>query len=231
MDLVRGDLISEAISATGVWEPQITEQLLELGRKGGMLVEVGANLGYFCLLWAAAHPSNRVHAFEPAVRNVVLLRRNVMQNGLQSRVHVFPVAAGKETGIAYFDEGPPEQTGWGGLAKDSSYAAAPVLVVRLDELFKGERVDVLKVDVEGADTWVLYGCENLLRSGRIGTIFYEQNKPRMRALGIQEGEAERFLRSVGYEPVETSEYSSADVSEWRATPEGMTVQPAAPSRP
>lgn len=165
MDLVRGDLISEAISATGVWEPQITEQLLELGRKGGMLVEVGANLGYFCLLWAAAHPSNRVHAFEPAVRNVVLLRRNVMQNGLQSRVHGFPVAAGKETGIAYFDEGPPEQTGWGGLTKDSSYAAAPVLVVRLDELFKGERVDVLKVDVEGADTWVLYGCENLLRGG------------------------------------------------------------------
>ena len=45
-------------------------------------------------------------------------------------------------------------------------------------------IDVLKIDVEGADTWVLYGCEQLLKQKAIRNIFFEQNGARMAELGI-----------------------------------------------
>ena len=221
MDLVRGDGISDAIARNGVWEPDVTRELLALAAGGGTFVQVGANLGYFPLLWAAARPDNTAYAFEPVERNVGLLRRNVRQSGLVDRVHVLPVAAGGKTEIAWFDDGPTEQTGWGGLAGASTQygSRTSVVVVRLDDLFPDRVIDVLMVDTEGADTWVLAGAERLLREKRVRALYYEQNKPRMRLLGIPEGESERFLERVGYRPVRMSD-PAADVAEWRAAPAG-----------
>ena len=219
MDLVRGDGISDAIAAHGVWEPDVSRELVALAAGGGTFVQVGANLGYFPILWAAARPDNTAYAFEPVERNVSLLRRNVRQSGLADRVHVLPVAAGGKTEIARFDDGPAEQTGWGGLASGSGPSGTSVVVVRLDDLFPDRVIDVLMIDTEGADTWVLAGCERMLREKRVRALYYEQNKPRMRLLGITEGESERFLESVGYKPVRMSD-PAADVAEWRAAPAG-----------
>ena len=56
MQLVPGDVISDYIAFTGEYEPHLTRRVLALARHGGTLVDVGANLGYFALLWAAANP-------------------------------------------------------------------------------------------------------------------------------------------------------------------------------
>ena len=78
-------------------------------------------------------------------------------------------------------------------------------------------IPLLKIDIEGADTWALMGSELLLRTKRVKEIWYEQNKPRMRGLGIGEGEAEKFLRSVGYVSRPESD-PSFDVVDWSASP-------------
>jgi hypothetical protein len=57
---------------------------------------------------------------------------------------------------------------------------------------------LLKIDVEGADTWVLLGCEELLIRKQVRRIFFEQNLPRMRRLDIDPALAHGFLRSKGY---------------------------------
>jgi hypothetical protein len=54
MQLLRGDSISESIAFTGLRELALTRNLAALAKKGGQFVEVGANMGYFSLLWAAA---------------------------------------------------------------------------------------------------------------------------------------------------------------------------------
>jgi hypothetical protein len=90
--------------------------------------------------------------------------------------------------------------------------------MRVDEVVDpSEEVALLKVDIEGADTWALEGCERLLRARRIKQIWFEQNKPRMRELGIGEAEAEEFLRSVGYKVQAQSDPRKALV-EWSASP-------------
>jgi FkbM family methyltransferase len=215
MELIPGDVISDSIAFTGVYELPLSRRLFRLARRGGTLIEVGANLGYFTLLWAAANPANRVFAFEAAPRNVELLTRNVARNGFDPRVRVFPQAAGREAGALAFDPGPAGQTGWGGFAADGPVT---VDVVRVDQAAEyPPEIAVLKVDVEGADAWALRGCERLLRERRVRQIWFEQNKPRMRALGIPADEAQRFLRSVGYDPRPRSD-PRRELVEWSAVP-------------
>src|SRR2546427_7895311 len=87
-NLIPGDVISDSIAFTGIYEPATSRRVALIARRGGIMVDVGANLGYFSLLWAAAAPNNRVIAFEAAPRNVQMLRRNVHRNGMDSQVQI-----------------------------------------------------------------------------------------------------------------------------------------------
>jgi FkbM family methyltransferase len=199
MRLMPGDEGHACIALTGVYELELTRRLVAAARRGGTLVDVGANYGYYSLLWAAQKPGNRVVAFEASPRNFAPLVDNIARNRLTGCVEVHAVALGREAGRLEFDVGPPEQSGWGGLAGAASRSTVAVDSIRLDDFWQSdEDIAVLKVDVEGADSWVLRGAERLLRARRVGAVYYEENKPRMRALGIASGDAEAFLGAVGY---------------------------------
>lgn len=83
MELVPGDHISDIIAFTGVYEMSLTKRVVDLARQGGVLVDVGANLGYFPLLWAALNRENKCFAFEASPRNIPLLNRNISRNSLE----------------------------------------------------------------------------------------------------------------------------------------------------
>ncbi len=199
MQLVPGDRVSDLIAFTGVHEAELTQRVSRLARKGGKMIDVGANLGYFSLLWAASHPANECIAFEAAPRNLDILRNNVEQNGLGTRIRIIPKAAAAQSGRLFFDLGPEDQCGWGGIASVKVERQIEVEAVRVDEeVAKDEPIALLKVDVEGADAWALMGCGHLLCAKLVEEIWFEQNKPRMEALGIQENAAQEYLESVGY---------------------------------
>lgn len=200
MHLIPGDVLSDRIAFAGhFFEHALSRRVIELGRAGGVMVDVGANLGYFSLLWASRHPANRVVAFEAAARNVETLRANVSRNGMEDRISIIPCAAAAEAGVVRFDPGPEQQRGWGGISMAETASSYEVKAVRVDEIVPEDTaVALLKVDTEGADTLVLMGCERLLKKGRIGEIWYEENWARREALGIPAGEAQRYLESMGY---------------------------------
>jgi FkbM family methyltransferase len=199
MQLVPGDRVSDLIAFTGVHEAELTQRVSRLARKGGTMVDVGANLGYFSLLWAASHAANKCISFEAAPRNLGILRNNVEQNGLGERIRIIPKAAAAQSGRLFFDLGPEDQRGWGGIASGSGERKIEVEAVRVDEeVATAEPIALLKVDVEGADAWALMGCDRLLRAKVVEEIWFEQNKPRMEMLGIQENAAQEYLVSLGY---------------------------------
>ena len=76
-DLVVGDVISGNIAFTGAYEFSLSHRVADLARDGGALVDVGANMGYFSLLWAGQNSNARAIAFEASPRNVELFRTNV----------------------------------------------------------------------------------------------------------------------------------------------------------
>jgi FkbM family methyltransferase len=199
--LVPGDIISGSIAFTGFYDLALTRRIRTLSIEGGLMVDVGANLGYFSLLWAAGNKENRAVAFEPSPRNLQHLARNIQANALDSRISIRPCAASHCHGSLMFDPGPEVQTGWGGLVASPSHSSVEVAVTKLDSEFSDIPIDLLKIDVEGADTWVLRGCESLLARRLIKKIVFEQNRSRMTALGIHPEEAASLLRSAGYECV------------------------------
>ncbi len=198
-DLILHDAISGSVAFTGFYELELSRHIVQLAADGGLLVDVGANMGYFSLLWAGTNPANRVVAFEAAPRNLALFQNNVGKNGLQDRVTLVPKAAGDQPGSITFDTGPADQTGWGGIVHAASASTITVPLVRVDQQLPDADIAVLKIDVEGADTWVLFGCEALLRARRIKRIYFEQFAQRMAVLGIAQGAAQKFLADLGYE--------------------------------
>jgi FkbM family methyltransferase len=138
-------------------------------------------------------------AFEASPRNCTALRKNVSLNGFDPQIEILEMALGKDAGMLPFTLGAEEQTGWGGFSNSATETTVRVPVVTLDSRVpQHERVEVLKIDVEGADTWVLYGAQKLLETKRIKHVYFEQNKERMKPLGIRDSEAADFLLKVGY---------------------------------
>jgi FkbM family methyltransferase len=133
----------------------LTERTLVRGLASGCrhLVEVGANIGYFTLLYAAcADPAAGILCLEPEPDNLEELRRNIQVNGLRN-VRVLPVAASDEDRTVTLRGGINGVVGQGGDLQ--------VEAVRLDTAVEGP-VDFLKVDVEGHEVHVLKGAEALL---------------------------------------------------------------------
>ncbi|QNA85139.1 FkbM family methyltransferase [Sphingomonas sp. So64.6b] len=213
VNLVPGDIISGYIAFTGEYEPDLSGRISTLARDGGLFVDVGANMGYFSLLWAGARRDNHVIAFEASPGVYTKLIGNVAANGLGDQIETLAKAALDSTGEITFAVGPPDQTGWGGLAPEGGEGVT-VPAVRLDDVVGDRTVAVMKVDVEGADLLVLRGCERLLKEKRVNRIFYECNPTRMAELGLAVDDAERYLSEVGYR---TSPINSLR-TEWMAVP-------------
>lgn len=200
LKLLPTDSSHQQLAFCGFYELEVTRQLIYLAKKGGCLLDVGANYGYYSCLWASARTENHVLAFEASPRNANALKQNLARNQIADRVSVHEIAVGQEHGSLFFDLGPEEQTGWGGLLTDQRTNSVEVSVITLDSLLldQYEHIDVLKIDTEGADTWVLQGAKQLLKQHQIHHIFFEENIERMNNLGIQPGEAQRLLEGCGY---------------------------------
>jgi FkbM family methyltransferase len=203
--LMPHDLITARLVATGFHELDLTRLMVPLAKAGGKMVDIGANQGYFSLLWLANNPNNSVVSLEASPRVFPYLQANIAANQFDSRATLHAVAAGTHEGTMTFELGPPEQSGWGGLNNSASkqdryqQELVNVPVVRLDELVTDVNpISVLKVDVEGADTWVLEGATRLLKKQQIKNIFFEQHYGRMAELGIGSTHALDLLKECGY---------------------------------
>jgi len=114
LNLLSFDVSHQQIAMLGFVELEVTRRLSKLVIKGGLLVDVGANWGYYSTIWASAKDKNRVIAFEASPRNIKPFKYNLIKNNLTNQVEVFNFAVGNINGIRPFDQGPSNvQPGWG----------------------------------------------------------------------------------------------------------------------
>jgi FkbM family methyltransferase len=208
----------DSIALLGVYEPELTRLVLALARHGGRMIDIGANVGYFTLLWAAANPDNEVVALEPSPLVAPYLERNVRANGFAGRVEIRQCAASSTGGTARFSTLCDEATGWGRLAGHQDEAAVlDVPTERLDSIVGAdERISFVKIDVEGAEASVLEGASALLTSKRIENVYVEINRPGARALKHPETHALELLRAAGYRLRQLSR-PAKQIEDWWAT--------------
>jgi FkbM family methyltransferase len=120
-------------------------------RRGGVVVDVGANIGVFAL-YAAYCGATRVLAFEPSAESYSLLQRNVQENGLADVVeaHRLAVTSAERRSVRF----PRRSSVMNTILSDGAVGEFDEVPTRtLDAIIEPfDRVDLVKMDCEGADT-------------------------------------------------------------------------------
>ncbi len=172
--------VSAAIAATGVWEPQETQFLLDTLRPGDVFVDVGANIGYFSLLASRlVGPTGHVLAFEPEMANFALLEVNCRLNGCDN-IRNFRAALGEEnaSGTLYLNE---LNLGDHSLYPDGQYdrAGQEISIVNGSRLIAAShpRVNFIKIDTQGAECDVLRGLQDLIAASADDLIMIIEFSP------------------------------------------------------
>lgn len=175
-----------------------TEQVyyVEVDKKEPVIVDVGAHIGLASLYFKKVYPGAKIVAVEPNPKVLPLLYKNLYENVIEG-VEVVSVAVAAEEGKRdfYVDPGSWQSSAgrwpraWNGLQE---LERIEVEEVRLEEVLP-ERVDLLKLDIEGVETEVLAANgEALARAEKIVMEFHQRGRGAKGAL-------EETLEKVGFE--------------------------------
>jgi FkbM family methyltransferase len=162
-------IISESIRQNKIWAQSETRLFRELLKPGMVVVDVGANIGYFSLLASTlVGPNGRVHAFEPDPVNCGLLRKNVRMNHTSNIKVVQAALSSNDEPIHLFlnsdnkgDHRIWEQSG-------ESRTKITVTATTLDQYLKETATvpNFIKIDVQGAEGYVIEGmADTIVQNG------------------------------------------------------------------
>jgi FkbM family methyltransferase len=206
MLLDPSDLVSKTIlkSFWSRWEPAVWEAVSSRLSDGGVMLDVGAHIGYFTLKSSVrVGKSGRVVAFEPNPRTVETLRANVAASRA-ANVTVVPVACTDgETTVNIYDTSTQHNSGGSSLSRANTGKESREFAVRgrpIDDVLRElgiQRVDVMKVDVEGAELYVLRGAKETLQRFH-PKIVIEVFPHQLAGMNTTVEQLFSFIRQMGY---------------------------------
>lgn len=183
-----------ALYHNGSHEPHVSSLFCSLLKNGMTVIDVGALIGYYTLL-AAKRVGNcgKVLAFEPSPTAFSLLLKNIKINNWNN-VRAFKYAVSDKNGKKTFDLSRLS------FAHTKSFDTIVVNTVSIDSFLHSlsiEDVDLVKIDVEGAELEVLRGMKRILSQGKV-KIICEVHPGRLSSLGYSTEDVENILKEYGY---------------------------------
>lgn len=151
-------LVGNEFMQEGTFEPEETQIVKKVLSHVDVVINVGANIGYYCCIALALE--KYVVAFEPINLNLRYLLKNIKANKWESRIEVYPIALSNKVGIIEIYGGGTGASlvkGWDGfLAQDFTLVPSTTLDNVLGARFKDKKCFIL-VDIEGAEQLMLEG--------------------------------------------------------------------------
>lgn len=183
----------------GVFEPFETDLFTRCIRESMTVVDVGANIGYYSLLAARrVGKSGRVFAIEPNPSVYQMLLQNIAVNDYQQLIpikHCVSNCSGKA--CFHINRDLPGESNMLPCTAADRDDTITVDTFPLDDLLPDCEVDVLKMDIEGAEGLALMGASRLLRNGR-SLIFMEFVPALLTKMGTPPTDVLSILRQYGY---------------------------------
>jgi FkbM family methyltransferase len=198
------DQIAREVCFTGCYEPQETAIVRHLLRPGMVFVDVGTNWGYFSLLGASlVGQSGRVLSLEPDPRLFTRLEENLRRNRFD-QVQCLPVAASDTEGELFLAGYSENQGNWGisrivgNLPAEGTFRVRASALDNILEKGNFSRIDLLKMDIEGAEGLALAGLEKSIRRHCIDRILLELHPAQLDDNGQSVASVLRPLQEAGY---------------------------------
>jgi FkbM family methyltransferase len=207
-DVVRGglkwslnpaDFADEALFWLGTKDTWDVHHLMALAKPGDMILDVGANFGYYALTLAhALRQQCLVHALEPDPANFNRLQRHIASNGLAGVVQAHELGVSDCEGTGNLNRH-PRNSGHAAVMPDGEIKG--IRLTTLDKFCEAaalDRLDILVLDVEGLEERALKGAGRILEQFR-PLVFVELFPPVMHRQDSSPQAASRFLTELGYE--------------------------------
>lgn len=195
--------------ADGTYAPERRVMVLmsRLVRPGMTVVDVGAHLGYYTLLLRKLVGGvGRVYAFEPSPVFYETLKTNLAMNGFVDVVAV-PMAVADFCGYQDFHH----SVVGGGSSLYRRLEGSTVVKVQVTTLdaFFGElgwpKVDLIKIDIEGAEAAALRGAKELIRRSAPLHLILELNPQTLEAATVSPLDLVLLIRELGFEHIRVVE--------------------------
>ena len=202
--------VDQCIIRDGVFEADSVRIVRELVKPGQVVLDVGANIGYYTVILAKlVGPEGRVFAFEPTQHFQTVLKRNVAANDLLN-VEIVPSGLSSKPGKGQIEIGESTATlhvpGGARLAASESISLTSLDAFANDQNL--DRLDFIKVDIDGHEPAFLEGAHDAL-SRFDPPILLEISHQHYLEAGVTAWDFFARLRREGYRI-----YDEADLSEF-----------------
>lgn len=180
------------------WNPEEYAALKAEVRPGATVLDIGANVGAYSLLFATwAGETGRVYSFEPAPGARTGLMRHLALNGLADRVTVQPQAVSDRISKSPFMGA--GASGDNRLLKAGVRGAIIVPTLTIDDFCVASSItpDVIKIDIEGGELAALRGARRTIHETPALALFVELHPAVWPALGYSRGDLEQELATQG----------------------------------
>lgn len=157
------DLISDRIR-----EPVATSLMMRYALSDDILLDAGANIGYFSLI--LSDQVRQVHAIEPDLRNYKSLRNNISLNATKN-ISTYNIALSDSNDTVFLKHS--KKSNWHTTIKEQSPGATEITAMTLDSFCSYNRIKptLMKMDIEGFEKYVFQGAKRTLSSLRY--LFFE----------------------------------------------------------
>lgn len=160
-ELWPNECVDRVIAVEGMFERRFVKYLQSILPRDTVMLDIGANIGNHAI--SLAKVCRLVHCFEPNPKVAARLRRNITYNGLDNQIFVHEYGLGLRDEIMTFVENSEGNLGASkflrrGEDREQSHLSLKLQVKRADcavEALKLDRLDFIKVDVEGMEEQVL----------------------------------------------------------------------------
>lgn len=195
------------LSINEIYEPLETELVKKEVKKGNVVLDIGANIGYYTLIFAKlVGKDGKVFAFEPDPTNFALLKKNVEINGYKNVILVQKAVSNKTGKLKLY----LSEDNLGDHRIYNSHddrKSVKIEAIRLDDYFKDYdgKIDFIKMDIQGAEGGAIQGMLNLLKKNKLVKIISEFWPWGLKRFGIGPDEYLKLLIELGFKLYEVNE--------------------------
>jgi FkbM family methyltransferase len=198
----RDMVVSLGLISRGKYENNETKIFMDLIKPGMIVLDVGANIGYYSLVSAKiVGNKGKVYAFEPEPNNFNLLLKNIKVNNYENIIPVNMAASNKNGNAQLFLD--KNNFGNQSLASKNVPECRGVIAIKtitLDKYFKdiikNKNMDIIKMDAQGAEGMVLEGAKNILKKNPI--IITEFSPIALKNMGTSPQKMLENIRKLNY---------------------------------
>ena len=194
--------VDDDIYTTGVWEPEITSLFEKYLSEGAVFLDIGANIGYHSLYAATVvGKQGKVVSFEPLPRLYNQMKKSVKENSFTNIV-VHNVALSDEVGtgtLSLVDENVGASSLQFVSGQRSVSESVTVTLERLDSYSaEFDRLDMVKIDIEGSEYEALKGAESLLRQHKPVIVLEFSPQVYENSYVGKSSDLFHFIKNLGY---------------------------------